>query len=75
MHEKSRLILCNSLVILSIIAQIAANNLFAIKYVFSEVLRPCKDRLGATDRTHKELVDDVVRQFKFNQRLQIMCFQ
>ncbi|XP_022669898.1 exocyst complex component 2-like [Varroa jacobsoni] len=44
------------------------NNLF-------EVLRPCKDRLGATDRTHKELVDDVVRQFKFNQRLQIMCFQ
>lgn len=41
----------------------------------SDVLRPCKDRLGSTDRANKEVVDEVLRRFKSNQRLQIMCFQ
>ncbi|OQR70699.1 exocyst complex component 2-like [Tropilaelaps mercedesae] len=40
-----------------------------------DVLVPCKERLGNTDHTNKMLVDEVVRQFKFNQRLQIKCFQ
>ncbi|XP_003744375.1 exocyst complex component 2 [Galendromus occidentalis] len=40
-----------------------------------EVLQPCKDRLGGTMKANREKVEDVVQQFKFNQRLQLMCFQ